>query len=625
MAWGFEPKHAGANAAPGRARAEAAELCAPGQGAAVRCLFTGIAFSRWHMTSEYKRPESAPDKPRPRRHPYLPWACLGAGVLLVVGSVFAWGFFRPQHSAELIDPNDPEMVRLREESVALERQFARACDSRTPTAEDLELLQRAIDNQREWMRATGSADPEQAQRAAALDALYADVWQRHASATSNADEVAGRQLLAAGRRDEALQRLRSALDLQRQLNQRREATGGRDLSRETSLRQELERLDAEPIGAELADVTARAAKLRDENNTAEALAAYTRARELQQRLNREFGRTRYASLSNLEKLEEEVATIETSGLAEEVMALSAQAAEAQGAGRSADAVALFEKAADVQRRINDDHPRSRHVSAARVETLEVARQTELSADAMRRAQALDREVAEALQARRFDDLEPKLREGSELNDTVATQYPRSRRLDPELRLKFNFLLVHRERIAPVQAELADGLRPVPGRAVRILRTEVPQRLYEMVMQANPSRQTGADLPVESVNAYDTAEFCRRLSWMLGRTVRLPTEAEFRAALGLVPDGAALAEQVWSQERSGQNVHPVASTVAGPNGCYDLLGNVAEWLAPTTDDAEAAPVAGGSCTDALADLARVPLEKHSRLDRARTIGFRVVVE
>jgi hypothetical protein len=244
---------------------------------------------------------------------------------------------------------------------------------------------------------------------------------------------------------------------------------------------------------------------------------------------------------------------------------------------------------------------------------------------MRRAQALDREVAEALQARRLDDLEPKLREGSELSDTVATQYPRSRRLDPELRLKFNFLLVHRERIAPVQAELADGLRPVPGRAARILRTEVPQRLYEMVMQANPSRQTGADLPVESVNAFDTAEFCRRLSWMLGRTVRLPTEAEFRAALGLVPDGAALAEQVWSQERSGQNVHPVASTVAGPNGCYDLLGNVAEWLAPATDDAEAAPVAGGSCTDALADLARVPLEKHNRLDRARTIGFRVVVE
>ena len=590
----------------------------------MRCLFGGVAFSPERM-SEYKRSEPTTSQPQQRHHSSLPWIGLGAGVLLVVGAVFAWGFFRPQHEREQTDPNDPTMVRLQAESMALERQFARICDNRTPTTEDLELLQRAIDNHREWMRATGSADAEQERRAAALDALYQDAWQRYAIAATNADESAGRELFAAGRHDQALQRLRSALDLQRQLNQRREATDGRDLSRETSLRQEIERLEAEPLGDELADVTVRAEKLRDENNTAEALAAYTRARELQQRLNREFGRTPYASLSNLEKLEEEVATIETSGLAAEVMALSAAAAEAQGTGRSADAVALFEKAAAVQRKINDDYPRSRHVSAARVETLEVARQTELSAGPMRRVQTLDVEVAEALQARRLDGLEAKLREGSELSDTVATQYPRSRRLDPELRLKFNFLLVHRERIVPVQAELADGLRPVPGRAVRILSTEVPQRLYEMVMQSNPSRQAGADLPVESVNALDATEFCRRLSWMLGRTVRLPTEAEFRAALGLVTDGAPLAEQVWSQERSGQNVHPVASTVAGPNGCYDLLGNVAEWLATVTDDAEVAPVAGGSCTDALSDLARVPVEKHSRLDRARTIGFRVVVE
>jgi hypothetical protein len=517
------------------------------------------------------------------------------------------------------------MVRLQEESLALERQFERICDSRAPTAEDLELLRRAIDNQHEWMRATGSADAEQERRAAALEALYEDALRRYAIAATGAAEAEGRSLLAAGRRDEALGKLRSAFDLQHRLNQRREATAGRDLSRETSLRQEIERLDAEPLGAELVDITARAAKLRDEKRTAEALAAYTRAYELQQRLNREFGRTAYASLSNLEKLEAEVSTLETAGMAAEVMAFSAEAAEAQGAGRSAEAVSLFEKAEAVQQRINDEHSQSRHASVARLETLEIARQTELSADAMRRVQALDREIAEALRARKLDGLEVWLKEGSELNDTVAMRYPRSRRIDPELRLKFNFLLVQRAQIAPVQKELADGLRPVLGNAGRILRTEVPQRLYEMVMQSNPSRQAGADMPVESVNAHDAAEFCRRLSWMLGRTVRLPTEAEFRAALGSVPAGAALADQVWSQERSGQTAHPVASSAPVASGCHDLLGNVAEWLDPTTDDAETAPVVGGSYADALADLAQVPLEKHSRLDRARTIGFRVVVE
>ena len=576
------------------------------------------------MSSDYKRPEPKSRPPLKRVRSYLPWVGLGAGALLVVGGVFAWGFLRPQRAAEQAAPDDPAMVRLMEESLALENQFARICDSRTPTDADLELLQRAIETQREWLRATNSTDAEQERRAAALEALHEDVWQRHAGAASTAAESAGREALAAGNRDEGLRQLRSALELQQRINQRRRAAEGRDLSRETGLSQEIERLESEPLGAELAEVTARADALRDANKTAEALAAYGRALELQQRLNREFSRTQFASLSRQMRLEEELATLETAGTAAEVLALSSEAAEAQSAGRSAEAVALFEKAAEAQRRINDDYPRSRHGSAARLDALEVARQTELSSASMRRVAELDREIAEALQARRLDGLAEKLEEGAALNESAAAQWPRSRRLDPELRLKFNYLKDRREMLAPVQEALADGLRAVPGRTVRILRTEVPQRLYETVMQANPSRQTGADLPVESVNAYDAAEFCRRLSWLLGRPVRLPTEAEYRAVLGRVPGGAALAAQVWSQERSGQCVHPVATVEAGAGGCYDLLGNVAEWLAPATADAEEAPVAGGSYADAEADLARVPLGRHSRLDRARTIGFRVVV-
>ena len=58
---------------------------------------------------------------------------------------------------------------------------------------------------------------------------------------------------------------------------------------------------------------------------------------------------------------------------------------------------------------------------------------------------------------------------------------------------------------------------------------------------------------------------------------------------------------------------------------DLLGNVAEWLAADSSGAEQAPVAGGSYADPTADLLKVPVVKRSRLERARTIGFRVVVE
>jgi hypothetical protein len=56
-----------------------------------------------------------------------------------------------------------------------------------------------------------------------------------------------------------------------------------------------------------------------------------------------------------------------------------------------------------------------------------------------------------------------------------------------------------------------------------------------------------------------------------------------------------------------------------------MGNLAEWLQPATDAGEAAPVAGGSYLDpasALTVLASTPTDKH---ERARHIGFRVVVD
>ena len=571
-------------------------------------------------------------RPQPRRpaqsasrNTSLPWIGVGGAALAIVGGVFWWGFGQPQQAAEKSSPHDPAMVRLMDESRALERDFARIRDNRTPTAEDLQQLQRAIDNQREWMRATGSTDPEQVQRLSDLEAMYDASWGRSTIARTQSEEAAGRELLAAGKREEGVLRLRAALEQQRLLNQRQGAGSGRDLGRETLLAQEIERLEAEPVGAELAKVVAEAERLRDEKKTAEALAAYHRAHELQLRLNREFARTQLSSLANLEKFEAEIATLDSVALLTEVMDLSAQAADAQGRGQSAEAVALLERASAAQQKLNTDFPRSRHASAERVDALEVARQTELSSDAARRVAQLDREVAAKLRSGDLTNVPEMLLEGARLQDAMFTRLPRSRRLDPELRLKFNYLLLQREMVGPVVKALADQFRPVPGRNVRMLRSEVPQRLFELVMRGNPSRQSGADLPVESVSALDAAEFCRRLSWVIGSAVRLPTEGEYRAALGTVPTGIALTAQTWAQERSEQRIHSVGSSAASAAGFFDLLGNVAEWLAPDRADAEVTLVAGGSYAEPEADLANVPMEKRNRLERARTIGFRVVAE
>lgn len=546
-------------------------------------------------------------------------------MLAVLGGVFWWGLGRSQPTPEKLRPDDPAMQRLLEESRALEREFTRIRDNRMPTADDLRQLQRAIDNQREWMRATGSTEEDQQQRLRDLESLFDTSWVRTTIARSQADEAVGRELLAAGKATEAIGPLRAALEAQRLLNQREGAGSGRDLPRETTLAQEVDHLEAEPISHAMAAAGAEGARLRDEKKTAEALAAFHRAHDLQLRLNREFARTQFASLGTLEKIEAEIATLDSQPLLDEVLGSAGQAADAQSAGRWQEAAALFEKAAAAQEKINNDFPRSRHASTERVDALEIARQTELTAEAARRVAQLDRDIAAKLRAREPANVPEMLLEGAQLQDAMFARYPRSRRLDADLRLKFNYLLLHKDALTAIGNAMADQFRPVPGRSTRMMRTEVPQRLFELIMRSNPSRQAEPELPVESVSLGEAVEFCRRFGWVLGRPVRLPTEAEYRAALGEVPEGFLLTAAAWSQERGVDKPQTVGSSAANLAGFYDLLGNVAEWLAPQTSEGETTLVAGGSHADPEAHLAKVPMEKRNRLERARTIGFRVVVE
>jgi formylglycine-generating enzyme required for sulfatase activity len=166
---------------------------------------------------------------------------------------------------------------------------------------------------------------------------------------------------------------------------------------------------------------------------------------------------------------------------------------------------------------------------------------------------------------------------------------------------------------------------LPSGPAQMLSVEVPQDLYFAVMRTNPSRHAGRGRPVDSVSWLDAREFCERLGWMLGGRVRLPTEVEFRAAFGRsTADGAAeLVAGAWSSENAEGRSHDVGQSPRGPVGCFDLAGNLAEWLEAGASDSAA--VAGGSYLDASADLRRVPIVSADKRERARHIGFRVVVE
>jgi hypothetical protein len=364
---------------------------------------------------------------------------------------------------------------------------------------------------------------------------------------------------------------------------------------------------------------AAARKAAEEKRWSDALTAYTAARDAQDRINREFGRTRYADLAGVDRLNSEIESLNAAGIAAEIEVREKSGDKAAALQQSMQAAAWYAQAETLQLQVNQNYPRSRFVSSQRIESLGIKRQTALSDELANSIEQLDRAIGEHLRKRQVVAAEQKIAEAGPLIDKLYQDFPKSRRLDGALRIKFAYLALRRADLRALQDEVYDRLLPLPSvDGLMLFKTEVPQSLYVLVMNTNPSRNPGRTLPVDSVNWSDAQEFCTRLTWMLGTTVRLPSADEFRVALGDVHGG------YWSSQNSEGNSHEVGSQKLNTSGFSDLLGNLAEWTA-AAPDAEKALVFGGSYLDAPEVINKVPMELRPKSDRARHVGLRILLE
>jgi len=120
-------------------------------------------------------------------------------------------------------------------------------------------------------------------------------------------------------------------------------------------------------------------------------------------------------------------------------------------------------------------------------------------------------------------------------------------------------------------------------------TEVTQQQYSAVMGADPSTFKGPTLPVANVSSASARAFCKKLSFLTKRTVRLPTEAEWEyacragaaTAFCFGNDASGLGAYAWTSANSAvdKKLQPHAVGGKKPNawGLFDMHGNVRELV------------------------------------------------
>ena len=524
-----------------------------------------------------------------------------------------------------IDP-ERENKDILKESEMLEDEFEKASLAAKVTEADIEKLRRAIALQEVYIDKARLIDRAPAERLLKLQTRLDDT-----EAAPLAEIIAEleKKALAAETEEkdsEAVEIYKQLYDLQSRINTDYPHSKYKDIRKSAQFDSRVKMFLARPMYLKSVEAENAAREALEKGDWATAQLQFEKAIETITQMNSTYPTSVYTDFARLQKLDIELDSLKSSSLAAKINDYLEKARSAEAAGDHILASESYEDVVEVQKELNRLFPKSEHASDEKISDYEKKRVDAYSWKFAKEIVEQDKLLNRALYDGDFEkakDISLNLLKKSE---QFKTNFPRSQTVNDDLILRLRYITFMANNIPQIQKQVLGNLQKIEGfDSVEMLKTEVPQDLFILIMQENPSRDSdNPRKPVDSVTAEEISRFCNRLSWILGRNVSLPSKAQFKAAVGSLRY-ADLNEISWNNINSGGHTHPVATKKPNDRGFYDLLGNVGEYVISDDEDAVSGyKIIGGGAqtqTDSMLDLSEFSMDEKQR---NRMVGFRIVV-
>ena len=546
--------------------------------------------------------------------------------ILVIGGFYVMTLFSP---GVVEDPtfmsvgSDKENSQLLLESEKLEKEFEEKSVKFGYTETVMELLRNAIVYQEVYIDRATTRDRAPTERLVRLRKRLQNIQAKPLSELVDSLEKQAQAAEAAEDIVEAQKLYSEAYSTQNQINLECPLSQYKSVQRALAFDNRANLMKARPIWLKSVAAEKRAKEAIELQNWDAARDEFEKAIAFLTKINSEFPNSAYTDFSRLQGLDIELESLKSASL---YMKLESAVKKAEQAKSKKDfplAAEAYGDAVEYQRTINKIYPRSRHASDENLAKLEREKTDAFSWDSANAILVLEARLNAFIKK---GDVKSVMEISSNLlnkAEQFKADYPKSELIEQNIILKLRYINFMGREMPLVQSLVRDNLLPIGGGA-KMLKTEVSQKLYTLVMKENPSRESDNELkPVDSVSYDDVERFCTRLSWLLGETVSLPTEAQFAAAVGSMRY-ADLNELSWNSQNSGGATHPVSTKKPNDKGFFDLLGNVEEFTQRNPDSDTVLVLGGGAqtSTDAILDMAKKRVDTKTR---TRTLGFRIVVK